>query len=210
MVTLTFVSASSPAYPDAVLLAMQVAIYEEVPNGRQTRHVATFQGTPKELAALSAPKPTFQWIETTSWRCADGNKAVTPATVRAESWLAIAGGAHGLGFFPASFSPEIGQAIAGVSHQVAKLGPALMGPAIPADSDQATVKVGARTYQNAVYVIAVNSGFSPVQATVKVPGLAGRTLEVLDEGRTVDSGDGAFVDSFAPLTTHVYIAAPVG
>src|SRR5205085_1828231 len=162
-------------------------------------------GSQQELAALSAPKPTFQWIETTSWRCADGNKAVTPATVRAESWLAIAGGAHGLGFFPASFSPEIGQAIAGVSHQVAKLGPALMGPAIPADSDQATVKVGARTYQNAVYVIAVNSGFSPVQATVKVPGLAGRTLQVLDEGRTVDSGDGAFVDSFAPLTTHVYI-----
>jgi hypothetical protein len=54
MITLTFVSASSPAYPDAVLLAMQAAIYEEVPNGRQTRHVATFQGTPKELAALAA------------------------------------------------------------------------------------------------------------------------------------------------------------
>src|SRR5207247_10061850 len=43
-----------PPYPGAALLGMQAASYEEVPNRRRTRHVATFQGTPKELAALAA------------------------------------------------------------------------------------------------------------------------------------------------------------
>jgi hypothetical protein len=133
---------------------------------------------------------------------------VTPATVRAESWLAIAGGAHGLGFFPAIWPSSIGQAIADISRDVAKLGPALVAPSIPASSDQQLVKVGARVYGNAVYVIAVNAAYSAVQATVQVPGLAGRTLSVLDEKRTVPSGDGNFVDSFEPLGVHVYIAAP--
>src|SRR6185312_7675135 len=51
----------------------------------------------RELVSLSAGRPTFQWIEANDWKC-HGPASVTPATVRAESWLAIAGGAHGLGF----------------------------------------------------------------------------------------------------------------
>lgn len=162
----------------------------------------------QELAQLAAPRPTFQWIEAAEWRCPGGATAVTPATVLAESWLAIAGGAHGLGYFPAVWSTSIGQAIADVARDVASLGPALVAPAIPADSDQNLVKVGARVNGNAVYVIAVNAGYAQVQATVRVPGLAGRTLQVLDEGRQVASGDGNFVDTFDPLAVHVYIAAP--
>jgi hypothetical protein len=162
----------------------------------------------QELVALAAPRPTFQWIEAAEWRCPGGATAVTPATVRAESWLAIAGGAHGLGYFPATWPAAIGHEIADISRDVAKLGPALVAPSIPADSDKPLVKVGARIYGTAVYVIAVNAGYTPVDATVRVPGLAGRTLSVLDEKRTVSSGDGSFVDSFEPLGVHVYIAAP--
>ncbi len=164
----------------------------------------------QELAQLSAPKPTFQWIEAAEWNCPGGATAVTPATVAAESWLAIAGGAHGLGFFPAVWSPAIGGAIAGVSRDIAKLGPALLAPSIAADSDHALVKVGARAHNGAVYVIAVNAGYSATQAAVRVPGLGVRTLDVLDEGRQVTSNAGAFADSFAPLGVHVYVAPPVG
>ena len=39
---------------------------------------------------------------------------VTPAIDRAESWLAIAGGAHGLGFWPAQWPSANARAIAGV------------------------------------------------------------------------------------------------
>ena len=94
--------------------------------------------------------------------------------------------------------------------EAAKLLPALVAPSIPAGSDRPLVKVGARVRGNAVYVFAVNAGYTPAEATVHVPGLAGRTLHVLDEDRDVNSGDGGFVDTFDPLAVHVYIAAPPG
>jgi hypothetical protein len=157
----------------------------------------------QELIRLAAPRPTFQWIETTSWQCPNGPTAVTPATVRAESWLAIAAGAKGLGFFPATFSPAIGGAIAALSHDVAKLGPALLTQPTAASADG--VYVGARTYGRTTYVIAVNGSFRPVHATIRVSGLGTRVLHVYDEGRDVLSSADTFTDDFAPLAVHVYI-----
>jgi hypothetical protein len=162
----------------------------------------------QELVQLAAPRPTFQWIEAADMKCSNDGTAITPATVKAESWLALAGGAKGLGFFPGEFTPTLGAAVRDVTHDIAKLIPALLAPSIPAGSDQAPVRVGARIADNAVYVIAVNSGFARVTAKVSVPGLAGRTLHVLDENRDVYSGDGTFADSFEPLGVHVYVAPP--
>jgi hypothetical protein len=162
----------------------------------------------QELVALAAPRPTFQWIEAADMKCTNAGTAITPATVIAESWMALAGGAKGLGFFPGEFTPTLGEAVREVTHDVAKITPALLAPSIPAGSDQALVKVGARMTDGAVYVIAVNAGWTTVNAKVSVPGLAGRTMHVLDENRDVYSGDGTFADSFGPLGVHVYIAAP--
>jgi hypothetical protein len=47
-----------------------------------------------------------------------------------------------------------------------------------------------------------------VQATVTVPGLGGRALTVLGEGRQVQASGDAFADAFPPLAVHVYVAAP--
>ena len=93
---------------------------------------------------------------------------------------------------------------------VAKLGPALTSQTAPASADQPNVRVGVRSYGGATYVIAVNAGFDPVQATMKVPDLGTRALDVLDESRTVLSLDGSLSDSFEPLGVHVYIARPQG
>jgi hypothetical protein len=166
-------------------------------------------GSQQELVKLASPRPTFQWIEVADWsRCPGGATAVTPATIVAESWLAIAGGAKGLGFFPSIWGGAAGRAIAEVTRDVAKLGPALTGPQLPAESDKYPVKVGARVYNEAIYLIAVNSSWEPAQATVRVPGAGTRLWTVLDEGRQVTSTDGAFPDTFAPLGVHVYVAAP--
>jgi hypothetical protein len=162
----------------------------------------------RELVDFAAPRPTFQWIEAADMKCRNDGTAITPATVRAESWLALAGGAKGLGFFPGEFTPALGAAVRQVTHDVAKLIPALLAPSIPAGADPEVVRVGARIADNAVYVIAVNTGWSAVDAKVSVPGLAGRSLHVLDEDRDVYSGDGSFTDSFAPLGVHVYVAPP--
>ena len=65
------------------------------------------------------------------------------------------------------------------------------------------VKVGARSYNGALYVIAVNSSRHAARATVTVPGLAGRSLTVFGEQRHVQANGEAFVDGFGPLAVHL-------
>jgi hypothetical protein len=164
----------------------------------------------KELVALAGSKPTFQWIEADDWKCPGGATAVTPATVRAESWLAIAGGAHGLGYWPAEWPSAIAHTIAGVARDVARLGPVVYAPSQPASDDNELVRISARTYGGAEYVFAVNAGYTATDAKITVPGLGGRTLSVMGESRRVDADGDTFADHFAPLAVHVYVAAPAG
>ncbi|MGI8421064.1 MAG: hypothetical protein ACR2MU_02200 [Gaiellaceae bacterium] len=163
----------------------------------------------RELVSLAAGKPTFQWIETAHMDCpfADTSLAVTPATVRAEAWLALTGGAHGLGFFPIGWTGGVDGAIQQVGRDVKALGPALLAPETPV-SASGPVKVAARSYGGAFYVFAVNPTYAPVQTTIRAPGLDGRTLQVLGEGRSVTPAGGAFADTFGPLAVHLYVAAP--
>src|SRR5581483_2345165 len=80
----------------------------------------------RELEQLAPAKPTFQWIEAQTLQCAQtGATAITPATLRAESWLAIAAGASGLGFFPADWTGVVGDAVRQVATEVKALQPAL-------------------------------------------------------------------------------------
>jgi hypothetical protein len=162
----------------------------------------------RELVRLAGQKPTFQWIEADSWKCSGPATAVTPATVRAESWLAIAGGAHGLGFWPARWPSAVGAAIAGVARDVARLGPAVYMPSAGASDDSPQVQISARTWGGALYVIAINSSYSPADATITAPSLSGRTLTVMGESRRVDAVGDTFQDHFAPLAVHIYIAPP--
>ena len=163
----------------------------------------------RELVQLAAGKPTFQWIEAAVMDCDAPHLAITQETVRAEAWLAIAGGAHGLGFFP-TWSPDVGQAISLLSRQIRGLAPALLAPAAPVSVEPpgSPIRVGARSYDDALYIIAVNPAFSPAQATIRAPGLGGRTLFVLDENRAIQPREDTFSDDFAPLAVHVYLAPP--
>jgi hypothetical protein len=162
----------------------------------------------QELVRLAAGKPTYQWIETSHMDCPDTPElGVTPEGLRAESWLAIAGGARGLGFFPIGWTGSVGEGIAKVAQDVEALGPALLA-AETAASASGVVKVGARRLGGALYVFAINPTYSAASATIDVPGLSGRTLQVLGEGRTVTSRGDGFGDTFTPLAVHLYIAAP--
>jgi hypothetical protein len=160
----------------------------------------------RELVALAGGRPTFQWIEARSWRCSTPELAVTPATIRAESWLAIAGGARGLGFFPADWPAELTPAIAGVADEVAGLQPALAEPDA-AVSANAPLVVAARSHAGAFYVVAVNPTRSAVRGTIRADGLHG-TAAVLGEGRTVTASGGELSDAFEPLAVHVYVVSP--
>jgi hypothetical protein len=161
----------------------------------------------RELVRLAGGRPTFQWIEVTTWKCHTPELQVTPATIRAESWLAIAGGAHGLGFFPADWPAETTPAIATVAKEISALAAALLKPEAPA-SATGPVIASARNLNGAHYVIAVNPTNTTVQATIKARGLANHPAGVLSESRTVTASGDSLTDSFGPLAVHVYVVAP--
>ena len=162
----------------------------------------------RELTALAKGKPTFQWIEAAGMTCPhDGPTAVTPDTVRAESWLAIAGGARGLGFFPpAAWTGDVGQAIGNVTGAIRSLTPLLLAPDADVRVDpDGLVKAGARRRGNRLLVVAVNAGYTPATATIAVPGLAGRSLHVVGSGRSVVPEGDSFTERFPPLAARVYV-----
>ena len=162
----------------------------------------------RELVKLAGGKPTFQWIEADDWKCPGGATAVTPAVVRAESWMAIAGGARGLGCWPGHWPTGSAHAINAVARDVARVGPAVYSPNLPATSDQGELLLSARSSGGALYVIAINPTYHAIDATMHQSLLGGRTLTVLGESRKIRSVNDAFGDSFAPLAVHIYYAGP--
>ena len=72
------------------------------------------------------------------------------------------------------------------------------------------MRIGVRRHDGALYVIAVNTSTSPATASFTVPGLAGRTLHVFDDGRTVKPYGDLAVDKLPPLGVAVYVASPAG
>ena len=163
----------------------------------------------RELVTLSGTRPTFQWIEARVMDCRnDPSLTPTPQTVRAETWLSIAGGAHAIGYFPYDWAPDIGAEIRQERAEIRTLAPALVEPNIDASANDDRMRVGARLHNGAIYVIAVNATRQSITSTITVPALRGRTLTSLDGLRTVTAANGAFTDSFGPLEVHIYISAP--
>jgi hypothetical protein len=171
---------------------------------------ATYEAQ-RELVALARGKPTYQWIEAGPMsQCAGLDPS--PAIVRAETWLAVAGGARGIGWFPDFWSEPLRAEIARLSRELASLAPALLaeeGEAVVAPAD-GPVKAGVRRHNGATYVIAVNSWIERTKATIRVPGLTAGTLRVLGEKRVVQVRNGAFVDAFRGLKVRIYVAPPRG
>jgi hypothetical protein len=167
-----------------------------------------------ELREASGGKPTFQWIEVARMEqpCRKHSELdPTPATVRAETWLSIAGGANGVGYFPNHWSDSIGVEITRANREIKALTQALLGSIVNATSDNGTVRVSARSLNGALYVIAVNTSETTVQAKISVEGIAGRSATVLGGGgAAVGSDDQGFSDSFGPLDARVYIIPPAG
>ena len=163
----------------------------------------------RELVQLAAGKPTYQWIEAAPMEhCPQPELAPTAETVRAETWLAIAGGATAIGYFPNGWTEEIDREIARTDRQIRELAPALIAPQTAATSDQPAIRLSARSLNGAVYVVAVNSSRALVPAAINVPELFAGQVGVYDEHRDVPVTNGTFSDVFAPLQVHVYIAGP--
>jgi len=165
----------------------------------------------RELVALARGKPTYQWIEAGPMsQCAGLDPS--PALVRAETWLAVAGGARGIGWFPDVWSEPVRAEIAALSRELASLAPALLGEegTVSVAPAASPVRAGVRRHNGATYVLAVNSWIERARATIRVPGLTASALRVLGERRAVRVRGGAFTDSFRGLKVRIYVAPPPG
>ena len=164
----------------------------------------------QQLEALAPGKPTFQWIEVRGMRCGTARGvSISPGTIRAESWLALAAGAHGLAFFPPDWDYFAAPVIGGIAARIRQLEPALLEPVQPVHVAAAPdVRAAARTYHGAVYVIAVNAGTTASDPRLTVPGLRNRTLLVLGTSKTVTARGDVFTDRLRPLDVRIYVAPP--
>jgi hypothetical protein len=166
----------------------------------------------RELGTTSG-KPTFQWIEVAPMeqKCREQKELdPTPETVRAETWLAVAGGAGAIGYFPNRWSATIGTEIARTNWEIKSLSQALLAPVGSASSDASGVRVSARNLNGATYVIAVNTTEATLQAKISVEGIAGRSPVIVGGGQVVGADDTGFADNFGPLAARVYIIPPAG
>jgi hypothetical protein len=165
----------------------------------------------RELVQLAKGKPTFQWIEAGPMEHCRANEDPTPAVVRAESWLSIAGGARGIGYFPDYWAEDIRNEVRRVNREILALAPALLGPVVNATwSAQQPVRVGVRKHNGALYVIAVNTSTSEATASFTVPGLAARKLRVFADGRLVTPLGNLVVDKLPGLGVTIYVVPPAG
>ena len=171
----------------------------------------------RELTTTYAPgKPTFQWIETGSMTGECPTIEVTPAIANAEAWLAVAGGAAGIAWFTSSWKDDVWNRwevsdamlaqMAATDAQLQQLAPVLLGPAgTVATLPDSSVAASSRTFEGALYVIAVNSSATPTTAVLRVDGLAGRTLIPLGGGRALRPAKRIYIrDTFGPYEVRIY------
>jgi len=162
----------------------------------------------RELEALAPGKPTFQWIESRSMRCGDATP-VTPATIRAESWLALAAGARGLGYFPPDWQNGADTVVRRIVERIRQIEPALLQPALPVVvGGSAAVRASARAYNGALYVIAVNGAYTTGDVTLTLPQLGDRSLLVLGSAERMNAVHGVITDRLPPLGVRIYVAPP--
>lgn len=173
----------------------------------------------RELTTIYAPgKPTFQWIETGSMTGECPSIDVTPAIANAEAWLAVAGGAMGVGWFTSSWtsngwnrwnvSDAMLAQIAATDARLQSLAAVLTAPVGEvATLPSSSVGASSRNLNGTLYVIAVNAAGTPAATWLRVDGLGGRTLVALDGSRPLRPSKRVLVrDTFAPYEVHVYRA----
>ncbi len=149
------------------------------------------------------------------------NKA-TPQQVRAEVWMSLVHGSRGLIYFVHEWTPKFNEsallddpvllpAVATLNRQITRLASVLNLPSSPdaarLSSDNAEVPLALMVKRDAksIWLFAVGMRGSAAAGTFSLPGLKGpRSVEVLDEGRTIAAADGAFKDRFEPWGVHLY------
>lgn len=192
-----------------------VAGFDLYPLGHCNQDLSSVYDVQRAFNTLVGAMPTFQWIETGPIRPAYcGGFQMTVDELRAEVWLAIAGGARGIGYFTHTWSPDdnafdvqppLVQEMTKTNALIASVKPALVGKTIRSSVNTTSVKVLARRAGKTIYVIAVNAQTDPIRMQFHVPALEDGGIRVFGEGRTLKVSRGRVDDGFGPFDVHVYV-----
>jgi len=185
-----------------------------------------------QLADLAESRPVYAWIETGKGGqytgALENQKDVTPRHIEAEVWMALCGGATGIGYFTHVWKPSYNQfgvpaenrkALRRINDRLTRLAPAILAPRCKGVLTWTTAggKVAAflTAAEDAIYVFAVN--YDPKNEPAEVaftldagglPPTVALTAEgdalVIDENRSVPFRGGQFSDHFEPLSVHLY------
>jgi hypothetical protein len=163
-------------------------------------------------------KPVWCWIEST--RISEKSvRKPTPAEVRAEVWMALIHGANGFGYFCHSFAAPQDEAallhdavmmkeIKAINTRVNSLARVLNSPgtsgfaSVSSSNQLVPVDFMTKKLGNINYIFAVSMRCGFTTATFNVT--SGKSVEVIDEDRTLIISEGKFSDEFSPYQVHLY------
>jgi len=172
----------------------------------------------RDLVRLNSGGPTYQWIEVNELQGRCG--PVSAAQVRAEIWLAVAGGATGIGYFTHGW-PEgvwhhfhvadaVRAELARTSAELQRNAPMLLSrQGRPwTKSARSPVKVGVRHYRSKIYLIAVNSSGETASATFGIDAAVDGRATRLSDGAKLPVAKGRLRDTLGPLAVALYELEP--
>lgn len=192
-----------------------VAGFDLYPLGHCQSDLSVVFDAQRRFIDLVGRRPTFQWIETGPIKpeyC--GGFKMTSSELKAEAWLAIVGGARGIGFFTHTWTPNenafdvtqpLQRALQWFTQLARDVMPGLLGRTVLSGSNSGAIKILARTAGDRTYVFAVNSQRGYVKAQFNVPALGDGSIDVHGENRSLRVGNHRFIDTFSPLGVHVYV-----
>ncbi|MBN2313134.1 MAG: hypothetical protein JXM79_04350 [Sedimentisphaerales bacterium] len=146
----------------------------------------------------------------------------TPHQVRCEVWMSIIHGSMGLIYFVHEWQPTFNEAallsdpamlavVTATNNQIIGLAPVLNSPTVEdkvgvlSDNNAIPIAIMTKKYNSATYVFAVNMRGEPATATFTLKDIEGtRTVEVIDENRSLPSKDGVYQDRFSGWDVHLY------
>jgi hypothetical protein len=168
------------------------------------------------LKTWASPRPVWACIETT--RISNLKRKVTPDEMHSEVWIAIANGATGIIYFAHQFQPtfieaglladkDIAAMVKSTNEEVQSLaGPLLEGtdaPEVKVEStDKDGVKLLARRWKNATYIILVGMSAETHKVTITVP--KAQKLNPLQVGMVPDLVDGTWHEDLKGYAVRFY------
>jgi hypothetical protein len=165
-------------------------------------------------------KVVWNCIECT--RISNPNTKATPHQVKCEVWMSLIHGSMGLIYFVHEWQPRFNEsallsdaemlsAVTAINHQITELAPVLNSPTIEdaasvsSSNEAVPVAIMTKKHDGATYLFAVAMRGDKTTATFILQHAEGtKTIEVIDENRTINAKNGVFKDNFEAWDVHLY------